>query len=362
VQKKRITSQDVANLAGVSRTTVSFVLNDVKGLSISSQTRQKVREAAEYLRYIPDASAQALATRRTKAIGLVMTRNPHHIATDAFLPRIIAGLMDVIKDNKLRLLIEYVEEEHQDRAYLGLARAQRIDGMILLTPRIDDEGLRKLEQVDIPTVIMGELAGSNLYSVDIDNRIAAKRAVQYLSDLGHRQIACITNALPSYSAAADRIIGYKNALDAAGITPNNKLIRYADFDPKSGYDQMKSLLTSQMKFSAVFVASDNVAVGASAALREAGIKIPEDISLVGFDDIPWAEYFDPPLTTIRLDAQELARKACFVLTDLLEGRKVPQRRQILDTELVIRKSCTGYKQSVEGGGYIEKLKEAQLST
>jgi DNA-binding LacI/PurR family transcriptional regulator len=352
--KKRITSQDVANLAGVSRTTVSFVLNDVKGLSISSQTRQKVHEAAEHLGYIPDATAQALASRRTKALGLVMTRSPHTIATDAFLPRIIAGLMEVIKDHKLRLLIEYVEVEHQDRAYLELARAQRIDGMILLTPRLNDAGLRKLEQVDIPTVIMGELAGSNLYSVDIDNRLAAQKGVQYLLELGHEQIACITNAPPSYSAAADRVLGYKDALDTAGITPNDKLIRYADFDPKSGYDQMKSLLTSQMKFTAAFVASDNVAVGASAALHEAGIRIPEDISLIGFDDIPWAEYFDPPLTTIRLDAQELARKACFVLTDLLEGKKVPQKRQILDTELVIRKSCTGYKQPVEGGGYLEK--------
>src|SRR5262245_19240300 len=136
--KKHVTSQDVANLAGVSRTTVSFVLNDVKGLNISAETRQRVREAAETLNYIPDATAQALASRRAKAIGLVMTRTPHQIASDAFLPQIISGLLEVSKDNKLRLLIEYVEEEHQDRAYLELARAKHIDGMILLTPRIDD--------------------------------------------------------------------------------------------------------------------------------------------------------------------------------------------------------------------------------
>lgn len=350
--KKRITSQDVANFAGVSRTTVSFVLNDVKGFNIASQTRQKVREAAEHLGYIPDATAQALASRRTKALGLVMTRSPHHISTDAFLPRIIAGLMDVVKDHKLRLLIEYVEVEHQDRAYLELARAKRIDGMILLTPRINDAGLRKLEQVDIPTVIMGELAGTNLHSVDIDNRLAARKGVQYLLDLGHQQIACITNAPPSYSAAADRVSGYKDALNAAGILPNDELIRYADFDPKSGYDQMTLLLAGERKFTAIFVASDNVAMGACAALRETGIRIPEDVSVIGFDDIPWAEYFDPPLTTIRLDAQELARRACFVLTDLLEGKEVQQKRQILETELIIRKSCSNYDLSVKGGGIL----------
>lgn len=336
--KKRVTSQDVANLAGVSRTTVSFVLNDVKGFNISAETRQKVILAAETLSYVPDATAQALASRRAKAIGLVMTRSPHHIATDAFLPQIIGGLMEVIKDNKLRLLIEYVEVEHQDRAYLELARAKHIDGMILLTPRIDDSGLKKLEQVDIPTVLMGHLEGSDLYSVDVDNQIAAQQGVQYLLELGHTEIACISNAPPSYAASPERVNGYKNALMARGITANDDLIRYADFDPESGYDQMKSLLESGKKFSAVFVASDNVAMGVKAALREAGLRIPEDISLVGFDDIPWAQYADPPLTTVHLQAQEMARRACLVLMDLLQGKEPKVKQQIIETHLVVRKS------------------------
>jgi LacI family transcriptional regulator len=335
---KRATSQDVADLAGVSRTTVSFVLNNVKGMNISSETRQKVLEAAERLSYIPDASAQALASRRTKAIGLVMTRSPHHIATDAFLPQIIGGLMDVVKERKLRLLIESVEAEHQDRAYLELARAKHIDGMILLTPRIDDAGLKKLAQVDIPTVLMGELAGTNLYSVDVDNRLAAQNAVEYLIKIGHTKIACITNAPQNFTSGFDRMLGYKDALLSAGISFDDRLLRYGDFDPQSGYKQMKSLLSGRL-FTAVFVASDNVAMGAKAALREAGLRVPEDISMIGFDDIPWAQYSDPPLTTIRLPAQKLARTACVVLMDLLQGIEPATRQQILDTELVIRKSC-----------------------
>jgi LacI family transcriptional regulator len=335
---KRVTSQDVADLAGVSRTTVSFVLNDVKGMNISSETRQKVLEAAERLSYIPDASAQALASRRTKAIGLVMTRSPHHIATDAFLPQIIGGLMDVVKERKLRLLIESVEAEHQDRAYLELARAKHIDGMILLTPRIDDAGLKKLAQVDIPTVLMGELAGTNLYSVDVDNRLAARNAVEYLIKIGHTRIACITNAPQNFTSGFDRMLGYKDALISAGISFDDRLIRYGDFDPQSGYKQMKSLLSDRL-FTALFVASDNVAIGAKAALREAGLRVPEDISMIGFDDIPWAQYSDPPLTTIRLPAQQLARTACVVLMDLLQGIEPSTRQLVLDTELVIRKSC-----------------------
>jgi LacI family transcriptional regulator len=335
---KRVTSQDVADLAGVSRTTVSFVLNNVKGMNISSETRQKVLQAADSLNYVPNASAQALASRRTKAIGLVMTRSPHHIATDAFLPQIIGGLMDVVKERKLRLLFESVEVEHQDRAYLELARAKQIDGMILLTPRIDDAGLKKLAQVDIPTVLMGELNGTDLYSVDVDNRRAAQQAVAYLLSLGHTQIACISNASPNFASASDRILGYKDALLSAGIRIDDRLVRYGDFDPASGYRQMRSLLADR-SFTAAFVASDNVAIGGKAALREAGLRIPEDISLVGFDDIPWAQFADPPLTTVHLQAQELARRACLVLMDLLKGKEPEMKRQIVDTQLVVRKSC-----------------------
>ena len=339
MKNKRVTSQDVADLAGVSRTTVSLVLNDVEGIHISPETRQKVRNAAEQLGYIPNATAQALATQRARAIGLVMTRSPHHIASDTFLPQILGGLLDVVKQNKLRLLIESVEAEHQDRVYLELARAKHIDGMILLTPRIDDAGLKKLEEVEVPSVVMGRLDDSNLYSVDVDNRLAARQATQYLIELGHTKIACISNARPSYTAAPDRVLGYKDALIAAGITPDDDLIRYADFDPQSGFACMQSLLSSGKRFTAIFVASDNVAMGAKSALREAGLRIPDDISIIGFDDIPWAKYSDPPLTTVRLPAQEMASKACLVLLGLMKGSEPNEQHTVLDTELVVRRSC-----------------------
>jgi DNA-binding LacI/PurR family transcriptional regulator len=339
VKNKRVTSQDVANLAGVSRTTVSLVLNDVEGIHISPETRQKVRDAADKLGYIPNATAQALATRRARAIGLVMTRSPHHIASDTFLPQILGGLLDVVKQHKLRLLFESVEAEHQDRVYLELARAKHIDGMILLTPRINDAGLKKLEEVDVPSVLMGKLADSNLYSIDVDNRLAAKQATQYLIELGHREIACISNAKPSYSAAPDRVLGYRDALMEAGITPDDDLIQYADFDPQSGFACMQKLLALEKKFTAVFVASDNVAMGVKSALREAGLQIPDDISIIGFDDIPWAKYADPPLTTIRLPAQELASGACLMLLDLMQGSEPEEQHMVLETELIVRKSC-----------------------
>ena len=339
MKAKRVTSQDVADLAGVSRTTVSLVLNDVEGINISPKTRQKVRDAAEKLGYVPNATAQALATRRAKAIGLVMTRSPHHIASDTFLPQILGGLLDVVKQHKLRLLIESVEAEHQDRVYLELGRAKHIDGMILLTPRINDSSYNDFEVVDVPAVLMGKISNSNIHSVDVDNRLAAKKATQYLLELGHTKIACISNAPPSYSSAPDRVLGYKDALVAAGITPDEDLIRYADFDPQSGFDCMQSLLATGKKFTAVFVASDNVAMGAKSALREASLHVPDDISIIGFDDIPWAKYSDPPLTTIRLPAQKLASEACLMLLNLMQGSEPVEQHMVLETELIVRKSC-----------------------
>lgn len=337
--RKRVTSKDVADKAGVSRTTVSLVLNEVKGIQISAETRQKVLEASKELGYIPNAAAQALASRRTKAIGLVLTRTQHHISTDAFLPKIISGLLTTAKKQNIRILIDWVETEHQDSAYFELARADRIDGMILSTPRLNDNALKALETVDIPTVLMGSIAGSSLPFVDVDNVNAAEKATSYLIGLGHKNIVCIANAQPEYTSATERVEGYKNALSRLEIPINESLIRYADFDPESGYECMNSIMQSGIPFTAVFVASDNVAIGAKSALRDANLRIPDDISIMGFDDIPWAKYSDPPLTTIQLPAESLAESACTLLFDLIQDKDHKQQKIILDTELIIRKSC-----------------------
>ena len=209
---KRITSQDVAEKAGVSRTTVSFVLNDVQGVHISPATRQRVLETARELNYVPDAAARALASRRAQIIGLLLTRSPHHIASDAIITQILDELIEVVRKNGLRLMVDIVEPHHQEEAYLELVRAKRIDGILLSGPRIDDEALQTLEEEKFPTVLMGQLPGTQFCCVDIDNRAAAKTAVAHLVSLGHTRIACITNAQLSYAAAVDRLAGYQDAL------------------------------------------------------------------------------------------------------------------------------------------------------
>lgn len=340
---KRVTGQDVAKRAGVSRTTVSLVLNDVQGIQISDETRRRVIEAAEELGYVPEASAQALASRRVKIIGLLLTRSPHHITSDTFLTQILDGLIDVVHEKGLRLLIDIIKAQHQKEAYLQLVRSKRIDGVILSGPRFDDEALKLLEQEGFPTVIMGRLPGMDGCSVDVDNCAAALRAVSHLINLGHRRIACITNAAPYYTAAEERLQGYRRALETAGIEYDPDLVRYGDFDPDSGYREMAELLARRASgdnaFTAAFIASDVVAFGAKAAIREGGLNVPQDIALVGFDDVPIARYTDPPLTTVKLPARELGRVAGDRLVRLIGGEKMPGTRVLLETQLVIRESC-----------------------
>lgn len=340
---KRVTSQDVATRAGVSRTTVSLVLNDVPGIQISEETRRRVVEVAEELGYVPEASAQALASRRVKIVGLLLTRSPHHITSDTFLTQILDGLIEVVHEKGLRLLIDIIKAQHQKEAYLQLVRSKRIDGVILSGPRIDDDALKQLEQEGFPTVIMGHLPGIEGCSVDVDNCAAARRAVTHLIDLGHRRIACITNADLSYTAAEERLRGYRRALEEAGLQFEPDLVRYGDFDPDSGYRQMMDLLEHRPQgkkaFTAAFVASDVVAFGAKAAIRDKGLNVPREIALVGFDDVPISRYTDPPLTTVKLPARELGHVAGDHLIRLIGGEKLAGARVLLDTQLVIRESC-----------------------
>lgn len=339
MKPRRVTSQDVADAAGVSRTTVSLVINKVPGAQISEETRRRVIAAALELGYVPDAAARALVSRRSQIIGLVLARRPGQVATDGFLTQMLDGLLEVVHNSDLRLLFDIVDPEHQKKAYLELVRAKHIDGIILSGPRFDDEALLALEKDKVPVVLIGRLPGSDIPSVDIDNCSAARTAVEHLIKLGHSRIACITNASLSYTAAADRLTGYRTALEGAGIPYDQRLVRFGDFNVESGYKQMHILLNKKVHFTAIFVASDEVALGVKAAIREHGLRIPQDIAMVAFDDLPISAYVDPPLTTIAVPAVQLARQASAMLIKLLKNEELSHRQLILNSSLQIRMSC-----------------------
>ncbi|HXG25463.1 MAG TPA: LacI family DNA-binding transcriptional regulator [Candidatus Binatia bacterium] len=324
----------MAALAGVSTTTVSFVLNDRAGAAISPETRRRVLEAAEQLGYHPHASARGLAGGRSNTLGLVLRQSPEQVAEDALLAETLRGLSAAARAARYRVLVEPLGA--RDGTYTDLIRSRGTDGLVVSGPRVDDEELGRLVADGAPVVIQGSLPGVDIPSVDVDNVAAARAATSHLIELGHRSIACITNAPFHYAAARERRDGYRMALEAAGIPFDDTLVVEANFDAASGRRAMSRLLNRD-DITAVFAASDVVAFGAMAAIREAGLRVPGDIAVVGFDDIPLAGYFDPPLTTVHLPAHDLGRAAGVALLDRINGRPV-ERRTVLPTELVIRSS------------------------
>jgi DNA-binding LacI/PurR family transcriptional regulator len=333
---RRPTSKDVAALAGVSRTTVSFVVNGRSEMKIPDETRRRVMDAAEQLDYHPHAPARQLAGGRTYVIALVMRQSPEQVAGDAVLAETLRGLASAARTDGYRVMVESIPPDGPGGDYATLLRAQHADGLIISGPRIDDPSLADLLRDDFPLVIQGALPDLDVISVDVDNVAGARGAVEHLLSLGHRRIACITNAALVYTAAQERLTGYREALAAAGIEPDGDLVIEAAFDAPSGHAAMAALL-ARTTFSAAFVASDVVALGAIGALREAGKRVPSDVSIVGFDDIPLAAYFDPPLTTVRLPAFELGQAAGRALLDRIAERAIPPRT-LLPTELIVRAS------------------------
>lgn len=336
--KRRITSQKVAERAGVSRTTVSFVLNDVNA-QISPETRQRVLQAARELGYVPDAAARSLVSGRTHILGLIICQPPDHITRDAYIHQVIYGLSEAGRQRGFRVLLEAVEDVSQPDAYIHMVRAKRIDGILLSGPRSDDNQLPALIADGFPTVLLGRLDHSSVGFVDVDNAAAAYQAVTHLAILGHRRIACITNGPLVYNSAAERLLGYRQALQQAGLPEDDTLIHFGEFEPESGYRAMQALLALSSSPTAVFVASDVVAFGAIAAIRDAGKRVPEDVAIIGFDDVPISRYFTPALTTVRLPAVEQGRRGGEILIDLIEGKPIVESRLVLPTQLVVRQSC-----------------------
>lgn len=335
---KRPTSADVAAMAGVSRTTVSFVLNQRPDVKIPEETRRRVVDAAAQLGYQPNAPARQLAGGRSHIIALVLHQSPEQVASDAVLAETLRGLSAAARAGGFRVMVELLAPDGPDASYSSLLRAQHADGLIVSGPRSDDPSLLELLRDGFPVVVQGSLPDVSVQSVDVDNVAGARGAVEHLLSLGHRRIACITNAPLVYTAAQERLAGYTEALVAADIECDPILITEADFDAPSGHVAMARLL-ARTTFDAAFVASDVVALGAIGALREAGKRVPDDISIVGFDDIPLAAYFDPPLTTVRLPAFELGQAAGRALVERLADRAIPHRT-LLSTELMVRGSTS----------------------
>ncbi|MBV9997957.1 MAG: LacI family DNA-binding transcriptional regulator [Verrucomicrobia bacterium] len=336
--KGRVTSHDIAREAGVARSTVSLVLTNNPKIQIPDATRKRILAAARKLGYVPNSAAQMLVSGRSRTVGLILSR-PDLMAVDAFVPRMVFGINEGCRARGYRLLMETVVDPSNGDAYLELAKSKRIDGLIVINPRKGDVALVKLIESKFPVLIFGSCGHSAENAVGTKDGEASCRATEHLLALGRQRIAHISYAALTYLPASKRLEGYRAALKRAKIPFDRQLFAEGDFSLESGHAAMKRILASNARPAALFAGNDTIAIGAMAAIREAGLSIPEDIAVVGYDDLPAASFTSPPLTTVRSHAIEQGRRAGEALIALLEREAIGRQLDMVPLELIVRASC-----------------------
>jgi LacI family transcriptional regulator len=331
-----LTLEDIAKQVGVSRSTVSRVVNGSP--NVSPEVRLQVEEAIRVTGFHPNAAARSLASQRTRVIGLVLPRSVSSFFTDPFFPQLTQGIAVGCNANDLSLSLFLVtNKEDEDKIMPRISRSGMLDGILVQSGRADDPLMDRLTNSRIPCVVLGRPFNHDCFNyIDVDNVKAAYTATKHLIELGYTRIATITGSHGS-TVTLDRIEGYVNALTEAGYIINPSLIAKGEFSETSGYEAMKSLLPH--KPDAVFIASDLMASGAIRALQDSGLHVPEDIALVGFDDIPLAALTKIQLTTVRQPIPQIGTKGVELLIELIENNTQTPRSFILDTELIVRDSC-----------------------
>lgn len=331
--------EDIARLAGVSRSTVSRVINDQP--NVSENTRQRVWQIVEEHNFRPNLAARSLVTQRTRVIGIFYP-HPLQAFTPYYFPTLLQGIVDTTHDRDYATLLWWAQSsEEKERFSKRILQQNRLmDGLIIASAPIDDPLIQRIVELEIPFVMVERPTRfeDKIGSVTIDNVKAAQVAVEYLISLGRRRIGHITGAMNNIDGR-DRVTGYRQALEAQGLPFDPALVVEGKFNRNSGYLGMKELLTRNLD--AVFAGNDDMAVGALQALNEAGVRIPHDVAVVGFDDLPTALESSPQITTVHQPIQEKGALATGLLLDLIEGVTEEPRQIILPTHLVIRQSCGG---------------------
>jgi LacI family transcriptional regulator len=345
----RATIRDVAKKAKVSHQTVSRVINGHD--SVTPETRERVADAIRELEYVPSQVARSLTSNRTHTLGMVTTD-----VSDHFFAEAVAGADVEARKHGYFLIIGSIEPgaEDDERTYLRLLLERRVEGLIIAVPRLrlaDDDMLAGVA-TRLPTVVVAsdiELAGAD--HVDIDNRHGGLEATQYLLSQGHRRIATITGPLDWPSARA-RLDGYRDALRGHASAEPQLVEPSLDWGLDSGRRAAERLLVLTPRPTAIFAQSDLLALGAISALRAHGLRVPDDVSIIGFDDIPVAQVFDPPLTTLRQPMREVGQLAARLVADPRTGtrRGKATRRHVLRAPLVIRGSVAALSGKIEGDG------------
>lgn len=329
------TITEVAKAAGVSTATVSRVVHG--DASVKDSTRKLVEETIHAMNYKPNLLARQMRKQETKTVIVIVPN-----IGNTFFSEILSGIEVAAKKNDYQVLIADMHNEPGvEKYYFNAIQQRQVDGIISLSANVAKS---LLEQVagEYPIVVACQyLEGINVPNVTIDNIGAARAIVEHLIQLGHQHIAHLTGA-PSFLLYRDRFNGYISALAAHGLPIDLELVRYGDSSVQSGYEQTQELLNMKKPVTAIFASGDIMAIGAMKALKEAGLRVPEDCAVVGFDDIEISAVWEPALTTIRQPKFQIGETAFLKLLKLMKKQPLKQAKEILDYELIVRDSC-GYK-------------------
>jgi LacI family transcriptional regulator len=341
---KRATIRDVAERAGVSHQTVSRVIN--LNPNVAKPTRERVQKAISELGYVPSPMARGLISNRTHSLGVVADD-----ISDGFFARMVAGAEAEARRRSYYLMIGSVEPDDDESGYLRLMLERRVEGMILARPSVAlaPDDLLPMRIAGVPLVAVGSSELSGFPVVDVDNRQGGYDATRHLLERGHERIATIVGPREWPSSAA-RLEGYRDALRERGIAEDPALVEHAsDWGLESGQAAADRLLERGTGFTALFAHSDLIALGAIRRLRQARRSVPENVSVVGYDDLPVAGYVEPPLTTVHQPMREVGAFAAGLLLDQLAGGAVPAAGpHLLPAVLVVRQSVAPPQERARG--------------
>ncbi len=332
---RRATLRDVAEKAGVTTATVSYILNEKK--SFPDETRQRVMSAIAELGYIPNLSARTLTQRSSKLIGIVVpqTEGSRLMFQNNFYAEILGSIEFHARQNGYHIIISATDA---NESYLRLARERNLDGIIVIG-MYPDEFYRQMKESHIPIVLVDSYCNDHYYhNIRIDDAYGSYLATRYVLSKGHRNIAFFSGQLKENGVMKKRLAGYRDALSEYGIPFDRRYVFEGKIDYASGIDAAERLLSSRVPATAVVAAADILAIGAMKGFYERGVRVPEDISVMGFDDLEISQYLAPGLSTIRQEISQKGEKAVELLINNIKEPNLTKQEQILPVKLVERGS------------------------